>query len=685
MPRRTSVAWVATLCVVGLSFAHVAARQVDVATQQDSQQDSQQGGGRGGGRGQAARDAQAQMPSGTAMILGQVITGDSGSPVRRARVSLSGQGVRGQRSTLTDDEGRFVFTQLAEGRYSLTASKAGFVAISYGAKAPGRAGTPIQLSDGQKLESKPIVLPKGGVVTGIVLDEYGEPAPGTPVRAMKQVIRTGEKRLENAGTDTTDDRGMYRIYGLQPGQYVVYAQPRNQGLGNLTTVAAEIEAAMQQVTESLGGGTGRGGRGQGALLGNFGGGRGVQALQDLQNQLAPDSQTAVAYAPVFFPGTTSPSGATNVEVTAGLERLGVDFQLRLTQTAQVSGMVQFPDGTSPGGTQITLVPKDSLPGLPGNTMNARAGQDGTFNFRNVIPGQYTVTARAQIRTPDPNADSQEVVVQGRGGRGGRGRGGPPSEVLWALADVYVDGQDQSGLSLQLQPGMTVSGRVAFDGQQLSPPTDLTRIRINLTPVGAQDAEFGNPPPATVDASGQFTIKGVPPGRYSLRGSAPSGNGGPGVGRGGAPQTGNSGSWVLASSVAGGRDTLDFPLTVEPNADVNDAVITFADRSTQLTGTLQDASGLATSEFSIIVFPSDKRYWQPQSRRIQSVRPGTDGQFSVRNLPAGDYMMVAVTDVEPGEWYDPDFLDELSTVAMRFSLRDGEQKTQDIRLSIGGGH
>lgn len=683
MQTRSSRHWLAIASAVSLLLTVTYAQQGGVAQQ------GGRAGGAGRGGGQVARDAVTTQPTGTAMILGQVVTGDAGTPVRRARVSLSGQGV-GARSAMTDDEGRYVFTQLPAGRYTLSATKAGFVAITYGAKAPGRAGTPIQLTDGQKLDAKAITLPKGGVVTGVVLDEHGEPAPGTPVRAMRQIMRTGEKRLESAGTDTTDDRGQYRIYGLQPGQYVVYAQPRNQGMGALqASVAEQIETAMQQVQQAMvvqgGGAGGRGAAQLGDLLGQLGGGRGQQALEQLQQQLNPDAQQSVAYAPVFFPGTTSPSNATAVEITTGQERYGVDFQLQLTQTSMVTGSVLGPEGTTPGGTQITLVPKDSLPGLPGTTMTARAGQDGQFVLRNVIPGQYSVTARAQVRTADPAAEPQPVAAAqgGRGGRGGAGRGGALAEVLWAVADVFVDGNDRSGVMLQLQHGMTIAGRIAFDGQRLLPPTDLTSVRVTLTAVGAQDAAFGNIPAASVDASGRFTIKGVPPGRYSLRGNAPAGVGGPGVGLGGAMQAGGSGNWVLASSMTGGLDSLDFPLVIEPNVNISDAVVTFADRTTELSGTLQDASGTVTSDYSIIVFPSDKQYWQPQSRRIQSTRPGTDGRFTMRNLPPGDYMIVAVTDVEPGEWFDPVFLAGLTPASMRVTLRDGEKKTQDIRLAGGG--
>jgi hypothetical protein len=47
------------------------------------------------------------------------------------------------------------------------------------------------------------------------------------------------------------------------------------------------------------------------------------------------------------------------------------------------------------------------------------------------------------------------------------------------------------------------------------------------------------------------------------------------------------------------------------------------------------------------------------------------------------MLVAVTDVEPGEWFDPDFLEQLAAASMRITLSDGEKKTQDLRLAGGG--
>jgi len=135
-------------------------------------------------------------------------------------------------------------------------------------------------------------------------------------------------------------------------------------------------------------------------------------------------------------------------------------------------------------------------------------------------------------------------------------------------------------------------------------------------------------------------------------------------------------------MVGSTDALDFPFEVGPNAQVAGVTLTFTDRTQELSGTLQDAMGRPTSDFTIIVFPADTAYWVPQSRRIQSARPDTTGKFSIRGLPAGNYRLTAVTDVEPGEWFDPNFLNQLMGPSMALTLGAGERKTQDLRVAGG---
>ena len=705
---RTTGTAVALVAAAALGLA-AAAQTTQGQTGQAGQAAGQAGRAGGAGRAgqQPARDAQQTTVAGTGIIAGTVTTEGTGAPVRRARVTLSGAELRGGRSTVTTDEGVFTFAALPVGRFTLTASKAGYVDMPYGAKRPGRPGTPIQLAAGQKLENAGVVLPRGSVVTGIVVDDSGEPAPGTQVRVMRYVMRTGEKTLQQAGQDQTDDRGIYRIYGLQPGDYLVSAVPRNQNLGDLrNTIVAEIEMLMQQAqaggltTALAGAGGGRaagGGRGAGMAGGDptqMFGGRGNQDLiaraTQLQQQLAQQEQEqSAAYAPVYYPGTPSPSASSPVTLSVGEERAGVDFQLQLVRTAKVEGSVQSNDGTLPQGTQISLVPLDQvgMPPIPGvsNTMT-RAGADGRFAFSNIAPGQYRVMARASIRAVDPAADAAAAAA-GRGARGGGpgGRGGPGQivQVLWGSADINVAGQDVPGVSITLQPGMTVSGRVSFESSSALPPTDLSRVRVTLSPRGSQQGiDMGGIAPAQVDPTGRFTIVGVTPGRYTINANAAAGGGAARAGGAGAPAAAPgtaSTQWVLKSAMVGGRDVLDFGMVVEPNQDAS-ATVVFVDKTQELSGTIQDTLGKPTADYTIVLFAAEKTFWVPQSRRIQGVRPSTDGKFTVRGIPAGEYRLTAVTDVEPGEWFDPAFLEQLMSASIPVSVREGEKKVQDIKVA-----
>ena len=124
------------------------------------------------------------------------------------------------------------------------------------------------------------------------------------------------------------------------------------------------------------------------------------------------------------------------------------------------------------------------------------------------------------------------------------------------------------------------------------------------------------------------------------------------------------------------------LLADQSLNITDAVITITDRQQQLSGTLQDASGRAATDYTMILFPADRAYWLPDSRRIITARPGTDGRFAFLALqgpPAGEYMIAAVTDLRPSEQFDPDFLAALLPQAFKVTLGPGETKTQDVRL------
>ena len=125
------------------------------------------------------------------------------------------------------------------------------------------------------------------------------------------------------------------------------------------------------------------------------------------------------------------------------------------------------------------------------------------------------------------------------------------------------------------------------------------------------------------------------------------------------------------------------LEVQTIGDIKDLVVTLTDRPTQLSGVLQDTSGRPASDYFIIVFPSDKTYWTPGSRRVVETRPGSDGRYAVTGLPAGEYRVAALTDVESGEWNDPRFLAGLVTASVTITLVEGEKTPLNLKLTGGG--
>jgi hypothetical protein len=585
---------------------------------------------------------------GTGEIAGTVAIVGTGQPARRARVNLSAAEGGGSRSTTTDELGRFAFAGLLAGRYSLNASKPGHVGGSYGQTRPGRPGTAIQLADGQKFEAK-LEIARGGVITGTVLDEYGDAVPGTQVRVMRYAMQSGQRTLQQAGGGATDDRGIYRVFGLQPGEYVLAATPRN--LDGPLAQAARVRAQLDTLRERL----------AGAQLDETETRTLTLRASMLQGQLPEEDEQSTGYAPVYYPGTTTPAQAASIVIDAGEERGGVDLQLQRVSVAQVEGIVINPTGTPVQNVQLTLVNAgQAVPGV--GSVSTRADGDGKFRLANVAPGQYTLMARAAAGGPRGGRGA----AQGRGAAAVIGRGQETTDRLWAALDLTVDGRNLSNVSLSLQQGLTISGRIAFDASAKQPPPDLTRLRVNAVPADAAGQARGLASPANgrVEASGRFTIAGVVPGRYRLTAS--------GAGAG----------WSLESAVVDSQDTLDFPVEVKPGQAITSAVITFTDRQSALTGSLRDERGQPATGYTLILYPEDQRFWTAQSRRIRTARPATDGTFTFGNVPPGDYRIVPVLDAEPGSWYDPAYLQQIDFAAERVQIAEGEKKVQNLRVSAG---
>jgi hypothetical protein len=233
----------------------------------------------------------------------------------------------------------------------------------------------------------------------------------------------------------------------------------------------------------------------------------------------------------------------------------------------------------------------------------------------------------------------------------------------AFAIVDVKGVDHV-VDLQLGPGMSLSGRFVFEGG--AQPESLAGTQLTLTGRQISPGLTVNIFRADASADGTFLAGGLSPGRYVVTASAP----------GSTPTSG----FALKSIVRDGRDLLDSPFELAPGDILTDVVITFTARPAGLTGALLDSSGTPATDYFIIVFSTDSRFWFPSSRRIMAVRPNSAGVYSIRNPPPGEYFLSAVTDVEIGEWFDSGFLQVLVGASpLKITISEGELKRQDLRL------
>ena len=157
-----------------------------------------------------------------ASISGSVAESRSGRPLARARVTLIPKKVTaetGRLSQWTTATGQFLFPDLPAGTYLLEANKQGYAAAQYGQRGFGEPSTPISVQAGSHFTAD-LRLQRLGVVTGAVLDENGVGLPGIWVHAVQAT-----RRLRFIEAARTDDRGVYRLAGLKPGEYYVRTAP----------------------------------------------------------------------------------------------------------------------------------------------------------------------------------------------------------------------------------------------------------------------------------------------------------------------------------------------------------------------------------------------------------------------------------------------------------------------------
>jgi Carboxypeptidase regulatory-like domain len=306
------------------------------------------------------RDNQQAKP-GTATVRGRVVAGDSGQPLRKAQVRIMANISPGStqlpesRLVTTDASGRYEFKELPAGRYNLTASKGVYVSLQYGQLRPFEPGKPLEVLDGQTLERIDFALPRGSVITGRVLDEFGEPVSDVQVSAMRYQFTPAGRQLAMAGRQaTTNDIGEYRLFALAPGDYYVSATLRGANTFERT-----------------------------------------------------DDRSG--YAPTYYPSTADTASAQRLTVGVGQTLSEISISLLPIRTARISGTAVDSQGRPMTGL-VMAVPRLGFFGGPFGLSPAQIRPDGSFTINGLTPGEYTLQVQSQPFADQTTAESASADV-----------------------------------------------------------------------------------------------------------------------------------------------------------------------------------------------------------------------------------------------------------------------------------
>ncbi|MDX2031668.1 MAG: carboxypeptidase-like regulatory domain-containing protein [Blastocatellia bacterium] len=390
-------------------------------------------------------------------ITGRIVS-DDGQPLRGAMVHAIGLDVTGRegqaarQSVAADEDGNFAIENLDAVPYLVSASMPGYVAAqSIGVDEPryARVG-----------ESLTITLTRGGVITGRVTNAAGEPVVRINIRAIP--VRDEAGKPYNAPpafqlmTSSTDDRGIYRIYGLPAGSYLV----------------------------------------------------GTDGGRDFSIRATPFAGRAST----FYPSATRDT-AVEVKVARGGEAAGIDIRYRGEAGVSISGKVaglppQPKSGIQMAGSQITLRDPASSVVLDATYLAPFSGETDGYAFHGVLNGEYEL--RASWGGPGSEnllvSPARRVIVKGQGLTGVDLALAPLASIAGTIAiESLPEGLKCEGARAFAPEEIVLLARRDESAEKAEP---FSPIFDGARPVGVPDEK------------GAFRIRNLMPGRHRIEASLP---------------------------------------------------------------------------------------------------------------------------------------------------------------------
>jgi hypothetical protein len=134
---------------------------------------------------------------------------------------------------------------------------------------------------------------------------------------------------------------------------------------------------------------------------------------------------------------------------------------------------------------------------------------------------------------------------------------------------------------------------------------------------------------------------------------------------------------MKSVFVDGRDVTDEPIEIK-GEHISGVNVIFTDRMSSVSGAVRDAKGGPAANVTVIVFTEDEKLWFAQSRHINAARTNAEGGYRIAALPPGRLLCRSDRRRRPGRVVRSAFLDQIKNGAVRLTLGEGEQKTQDFK-------
>jgi len=506
----------------------------------------------------------------TCRIKGMVVKLADGTPLKNATVQLENSEAREHTiAASTTADGRYELRNVPPGRYKVWARRNGYVEMEYGQLKPSDPGATLVLSPGETKDPINFRLIPAGVIAGKIFDEDGEPMWHAAVRALRHTYGGGSVR--DPSSTTTNDLGEYRLYGLAPGRYSVSVVKRdwNEVIGD-------------------------------------------------REFLVEDKQGEKGYIKTYYPGTQDLAKASLITVKEGEEVSGIDIQLKRVSVYRVRGRL-FNQITQKGEADVSLMGRTN--GLVGQ--GGLQSSDGSFEFRNVVPGSYLLMAYWDDQGKRYSAHEK----------------------------IDVGESDIEGVTLVIGTGVTIPGRILWDGK---PSLERDELTVSVQSVEALPLGKG----ATVEANQEFTLKNVGDGDYKVAVFGPSKD------------------CYIKDTVYGATHSGDGVIAVGKGGGEH-LEITISSRGARVEGAVVDKDGLPSTGVWVVAVPEEAK--RTNFRLFKAQTTDQYGRFELRGMVPGTYKLFSWTRIETNAWEDADILRPFEEKGQPIELADGDVKTVNLKV------